>query len=60
MSEMKTTKTTTYLLSEESNPCVWCGELTNQIEIYTEARFCSDTCTNEFYRIEVDKAESMH
>lgn len=59
MNEMKTTQVTTYLLSKDERPCCRCGKLTNQIEIYTESRFCSDSCTNEFYRTEVDKAESL-
>lgn len=32
-------------------PCLSCGELTEFIEVCSEAHFCSEECENEFYKM---------
>lgn len=60
MSDLLETKVTTYLISNDLKPCLGCGKPTYQIDIYSEARFCSDECTNKFYREVVNEAEMIY
>ncbi len=43
------TPQTRYLISDDNKPCIQCGLKTPLIEIYSEARFCGDRCTSEFW-----------
>ena len=47
--EFLDTESARYLISDTNKPCTTCGKLTNQIEITTEARFCSDKCCEKWY-----------
>ena len=38
------------LVGKELKPCSFCGELTNFIEINSEAHFCSEECVNAWYK----------
>ena len=44
MSYFKMTTQTTYLVTDNEQPCIECGKLTNQIDMFFEVRMCSDKC----------------
>lgn len=37
------------MIDTEKHPCIICGCLSNYIEVFTEAYFCSDECVDKFY-----------
>lgn len=57
-SKMKKTKcpygfdyvTPSVMVGNGDKPCLTCGELTEYVEIFTEAHFCSEGCVNIFYK----------
>ena len=38
------------LVDKNKRPCLICGELTEYIDVCSEAHFCSDECTKAFYK----------
>lgn len=50
MNDILNTGVATYLISKEVKSCSKCGKETNLIEVCSEAYFCGDDCTKEFYK----------
>ena len=44
MNDILITERTTYLITEELKPCLMCKTPTNLVDVYSEARMCSDEC----------------
>lgn len=46
------------LVCDDARPCIMCGEPTEFVDVFSEGRFCSDECMDEFYRRLVENEEA--
>lgn len=56
----KKTKRTTYLVTDNEQPCLECGRLTNQIDMYFQVRMCSDKCVKVWDDDMNDKLKELY
>lgn len=49
-SDIKQTEFSTYLVDDEAEPCRYCGNPAYLIDIYIEARVCSEECCKKYYK----------
>ena len=47
------------LVGKNKRPCLICGELTDYIDVCSEAHFCSDECVKAFYQ-QLTEYEKLH